>query len=109
MSKIPFFDLSDLTLLEPLDNSRSREVDEKPRKKTLPIVDRMRANIDKLFVQYVGPIGTELAEEHYEDWLRQGNVGPLGLKKYIAMLSRDVPHARKQAEFVVKAVAFLRP
>ncbi len=109
MSKIPFLGRSSKALMKPLGRKKENAFQSRPPKKTLPLVERMRSDIDALFIRYVGPIGGAISEDTYQRWLQAGKVGPLGLRKYIVMLSREIPNANQQADFVEKAIRFLKP
>ena len=69
----------------------------------LPVVQKMRADIDDHYVRFVGPYGRMLAEEAYEEWIRGGHTGPSSLVRYIHLLSKFVPDARRRQAFEVLA------
>ena len=69
----------------------------------LPLVLRMRGQIDKVFVRYVGPIAGELSRDEFEQWRVEGHVGPLALHRYIARLARYIVEDATRNAFVVDA------
>ena len=69
--------------------------------RVLPVVDRMRRNIDQLFLQFVGPMGAHDAAIVYETWVKtRKRTGPSGLNEYIRMLSVHIVDTQKQYEFM---------
>lgn len=109
MSKIPFLGRSSSRLAKPLASDGDSAMEKQPPRKVLPVVDRMRTEVDKLFAHYVGPIASAICSEYHEAWLKSGNVGPGGLRKYVMLLSREIPNAKRQADFLEKAAKLLRP
>lgn len=69
----------------------------------LPLVLRMRDQIDRVFTRYVGPIATELSREEYEHWRTEGHVGPLALQRYILRLARYLTDETQRRAFIVEA------
>lgn len=69
-----------------------------PSKVLLPVVQRMINQLDALFVEFVGPIGLELAEDVFKQWLNTGKTGASGLRQYAYSLGvqLDNPAERKQ-------------
>ena len=74
----------------------------------LPVVQRMRAEIDEHYVRYVGPYGRMLADEAYEEWVRGGHTGPSSLTRYINLLSKFVPDAERRREFERQAASCIQ-
>jgi hypothetical protein len=72
-------------------------------KKILPLVARMVAQADELFVECVGPIGFELAEAAFKKWLVEGKTGPSGLRRYLVALSEHLEDLEQRKAFVLKA------
>lgn len=72
--------------------------------RVLPVVDKMRRNIDELFLQFVGPMGVQDAAMVHRTWLETcRRAGPSGLNEYIRMLSVHVVDTQKQYEFIALA------
>ena len=69
----------------------------------LPLVMRMRSNIDRVFSQYVGPISSELGAEEFDRWCEEGQVGPTGLHRYITRLARYISEDDRRREFMRSA------
>lgn len=63
----------------------------------LPVVRRVIEQLDQLFVNFYGRLGTNLAKEVYLQWLRSGKTGPSGLRHYVYALGMqlDDPSVRK--------------
>jgi hypothetical protein len=66
----------------------------------LPLVVRIRDQIDQVFVRYVGPIATELGHEEFEHWRTEGQVGPTALHRYISRLARYISDEPSRRKFV---------
>jgi hypothetical protein len=64
----------------------------------LPVVQRTVHKLDDLFVEYTGPVGSELAVEVFHQWVKAGKVGPSELSHYVFALGSqlDEPAERKQ-------------
>ena len=69
----------------------------------LPVVEKMRTDIDRIFVRYVGPIAPEISNETYAEWTKTGNTGPTGLLRYIHQLSRNILEDDQRAPFFEEA------
>jgi len=76
------------------------EAPEKRRSHILPLVMRMRSNIDQVFSRYVGPISSELGAEEFDRWREEGQVGPRGLHRYITRLARHISDDAQRREFM---------
>jgi hypothetical protein len=77
--------------------------------RVLPMLLRMCAAIDQLFVVEVGPFGRQLAEDVRELWLESGNkVRPADVEQYVALLARHIEDPERRAEFVTEAKACIR-
>lgn len=79
-----------------------------PGRHVLPVVRKMLAEIDDHYVRYVGPYGRMLAEEAYEAWVAGGHTGPSALMRYVRLLSKFVPDARRREEFEARARACIQ-
>ena len=77
-------------------------------RKVLPITKRIKTNIDKLYIQYVGPVGATLCEDYFSEWKANGNIGPGDLVQYIKLLSVDIPSPLKRDEFERSSVKLIR-
>jgi hypothetical protein len=81
----------------------------------LPLLARMSAGVDEIFVEYVGPFGELLIGEARSAWLRSGNkMHSSDIESYIALLAREIDDAARRAQFVLRAhqhagVAHLNP
>lgn len=63
----------------------------------------MIAQVDQLFVEFVGPIGFELAEVAFKKWLGEGKTGPSGLRRYLVALSEHLDDVEQRKGFLLKA------
>lgn len=65
----------------------------------LPVVQRMIQQLDSLFVEFVGPVGLELAEDIYKQWLKTGKTGPSGLRLYAYALGGQLDNPIELQQF----------
>jgi hypothetical protein len=92
-----------------MSSSRDLDLNTLERKrKVLPLVIKIRAQIDQLFIRYVGPIGKSICDDCYEQWVASGSIGPTGLRRYIDMISLELPDQIKMPEFKQRAVSLIR-
>lgn len=75
------------------------------RHHVLPVVERICAQINNIFIRFVGPIAPMLCEECFERWSAVGETGPRGLGRYITMLSQHIPTVEHRAAFILEARA----
>lgn len=69
----------------------------------LPVVQRMVQQLDALFVEFVGPVGLELAEDIFKQWLKTGKTGPSGLRQYAYSLSVQLDNPVERRQFAEHA------
>lgn len=70
-----------------------------PEKVLLPVVQRMINQLDSLFVEFVGPVGLELAEDVYKLWVKTGKTSPSGLRQYAYALSVQLDNPAERQQF----------
>jgi hypothetical protein len=73
-------------------------------KHILPIVVKICRSIDKLFLTYVGPVGSLLCEEAFIQWRQTHKPGALEIPYYIDMLAAQVPDNEKKLRFSKEAM-----
>jgi len=78
------------------------------KRKVLPLVKRIRGNIDELFIRFVGPAGEAICDDVYDRWVASGSIGPNGLRRYIDMIAEYIPDSVKSLEFKKTAVGLIR-
>jgi len=71
--------------------------------RVLPLVLRIREQIDEVFTRYVGPISAELCREEFERWLSEGQVGPSALHRYIGLLAKYIADDAVRRTFIGEA------
>ena len=77
-----------------------------PAFRALPILLRICADIDRLFVVEVGPFGRQLAEDARAAWLATGNkIKPSDVDEYVALLARHIDDAERREAFSSEARA----
>jgi len=80
-----------------------------------PLLARMCAGVDEIFVEYVGPFGELLIGEARNAWLGAGNkMRSSDIESYVALLARAIDDTGRRAQFVLRArehagVAHLNP
>jgi hypothetical protein len=77
--------------------------------RALPVLLRICAAIDQLFVVEVGPFGARLAEDARAAWLATGNkTKPSDVEEYVALLAASIDDREQQAAFVADALECIR-
>jgi hypothetical protein len=72
--------------------------------RALPVLLRICAAIDQLFVIEVGPFGTRLAEDARAAWLATGNkTKPAHIEEYVALLAASIDDREQRSAFVAEA------
>jgi hypothetical protein len=75
-----------------------------PAFRALPVILRICADIDGLFVVEVGPFGRQLAEDARAAWLATGNkIKPSDVEEYVALLARHIADDERREAFVSEA------
>ncbi len=67
------------------------------------VVLSIREQIDRVFARYVGPIASEIGREEFDHWRESGQIGPLGLHRYISRLARHIPEENSRRAFMREA------
>ena len=77
--------------------------------RALPVLLRICAAIDRLFVVEVGPFGSRLAEEARVAWLATGNkTKPADVEEYVALLAASIDNRQQRDAFVAEARECIR-
>jgi len=77
--------------------------------RALPVLLRICATIDQLFVVEVGPFGTRLAEDARAAWLAIGNKNrPSDVEEYVALLAANIGDREQRDAFVAEARECIR-
>jgi hypothetical protein len=77
--------------------------------RALPMLLRMCAAIDQLFVVEVGPFGQQLAADARSAWLETGNrLRPADVEQYVALLAQHIDDPERRDAFVTEARACIR-
>ena len=74
----------------------------------LPIVIKLKDQIDNLFVNFMGPVGADICADHWEELLSSGRVRPTSLIKYKDLLALQIPNSSQQKAFNIEANALLK-
>lgn len=75
-----------------------------PAFRALPVLLRICADIDQVFVVEVGPFGRQLAEDARAAWLATGNkIKPSDVEEYVAMLARHIAEPERRDAFSSEA------
>jgi hypothetical protein len=69
-------------------------------KSLLPVVLKMIDQLNELLVEFVGPIGFELADDVFQAWLKSGKTGPSGLNRYVVELAQLIENSAERAKFM---------
>lgn len=73
-------------------------------KHILPVVIKICRSVDNLFLTYVGPVGSLLCEESFNQWQETHKPSPLEIPYYINMLADQMPDSEKKAQFSKEAI-----
>ena len=77
--------------------------------RALPVLLRICAAIDQLFIVEVGPFGKELADDARATWLETGNKNrPSDIEEYVALLAQNIADPERRDEFVQEAKACIK-
>jgi hypothetical protein len=77
--------------------------------RALPVLLRICAAIDRLFIVEVGPFGKELAEDARAVWLETGNkIRPSDVEQYVALLAQNIADPERREAFVEEAKACIK-
>jgi hypothetical protein len=77
--------------------------------RALPVLLRICAAIDRLFIVEVGPFGAQLAEDARTAWLATGNKNrPSDIEQYVALLAENIEDPERREAFVQDAIACIK-
>ena len=69
--------------------------------RALPVLLRICAVIDQLFIVEVGPFGQQLAADARTEWLATGNrLRPADVEQYVALLAQHIEDLERRDAFV---------
>jgi hypothetical protein len=75
-----------------------------PGKKVLPFLETLCGQLDKAFVDEIGPFGQFVVSEVRERWLEAGpRTRPSDVEEYVRMLANEIPEAPQRAAFIARA------
>ena len=74
-----------------------------------PVLLRICAAIDRLFVLEVGPLGAKRAEQARVAWLATGNKNrPSDVEQYVRLLAQHINDGERREEFIEEAKGCIR-
>jgi hypothetical protein len=77
--------------------------------RALPVLLRICAAIDQLFIVEVGPFGKEIAEDARAAWLETGNKNrPSDVEQYVVLLAQNIAEPERREGFVQEALACIK-
>ena len=77
--------------------------------RALPVLLRICAVIDQLFIVEVGPFGQQLAEDARTEWLATGNrLRPADVEQYVGLLAQHIEDPERRDAFVRDAKECIR-
>jgi hypothetical protein len=75
-----------------------------------PVLLRICAAIDRMFLLEVGPLGAKRVEQARVAWLATGNKNrPSDVEQYIGLLAQHIEDGERREEFIEEAKARIRP
>lgn len=76
--------------------------------KILPLATKqLISQLNELFVEFVGPIGQELSEDVFAQWVLGGKYGPAAIRHYAQALSKQIDSMSERQVFMQKAEKLL--
>ena len=91
-----------ITLATPMKNLP------RPYTKTLlPVVKRGVTMLDQLLLEYTGPVGVELSQDAFLQWLNTGRTRPSDLRHYMDHLAGHIDDRLQKKLFLEKANSLL--
>lgn len=76
--------------------------------KVLPSsVRQLVLQLNELFIEFVGPIGQELAEDVFDQWVLVGKFGPAAIRHYALALSEQIDIPADRQAFLQKCEKLL--
>lgn len=82
-------------------------VDHSGLKKLSPSAKQMVLQLNDLFVEFVGPIGRDISEDIFTQWVNGGKFGPAAIRHYALTLSEQLDAASERQVFLQKAEKLL--
>ncbi|HSS71499.1 MAG TPA: hypothetical protein VLQ46_12725 [Casimicrobiaceae bacterium] len=77
--------------------------------RALPVLLRICAAIDQVFIVEVGPFGKEIAEDARAAWLETGNkIRPSDVEQYVAMLAQNIADPERRQAFMQEALSCIK-
>ena len=77
--------------------------------RALPVLLRICAVIDQLFIVEVGPFGQQLAADARTEWLATGNrLRPADVEQYVALLAQHIEDPERHDAFMRDARECIR-
>jgi hypothetical protein len=77
--------------------------------RALPVLLRICAAIDQVFIVEVGPFGKEIAEDARAAWLETGNkIRPSDVEQYVALLAQNIADPERREAFMQEARACIK-
>lgn len=82
-------------------------VDHTALKKLPPAIKQQVLQLNELFVEFVGPIGQELAEDVFAQWVRSEKFGPAAIRRYALALGDQLEIDSDRQAFLQKVEKLL--
>jgi hypothetical protein len=68
-----------------------------------PVVKQLIVQVTELFIEYVGPIGDDVAQDVFSQWLAAGKFNPAAVRHYALGLGEHLDKAQERQVFLQKA------
>jgi len=76
--------------------------------KKLPAATRLLlSQLNELFVEFVGPIGRDLADDVFAAWVEDGKINAAAIRHYVRALSNYLEVASEKQAFLQRAEKLL--
>jgi len=73
-------------------------------KHVVPILLQLCTNIDRVFIEQVGPFGDLVVQEARKAWIAGGpRIKTSAVEAYISLLAGEIPDKKDRASFILRA------
>ncbi|GGY72996.1 hypothetical protein GCM10011613_17530 [Cellvibrio zantedeschiae] len=82
-------------------------VDHSGLKKLSPAARQLVLQLNDLFAEFVGPIGQDISQDVFDQWLASGKFGPAAIRHYALALGEQLDANSERQVFLQKAEKLL--
>lgn len=82
-------------------------IDPSALNKLSPATQQLVVQLNELYIEFVGPIGQDLAEDVFAQWVLEGKSGPAAVRRYAQTLSEHMDSVAERLAYLQKAEKLL--